>query len=386
MAQNRKIKLYIDDTLGKIVRYCRTMQGPGINKISEMTQHIYISNFDNACDIDQIRELGINIILYLGLKEKESSTLKRYRKRKIEHIQFRIEDSESSNLVPHLDRCYDMVHQYILDEKKILIHCDKGVSLSPSLVAYYFIKRYYLTNFKRKKSKTKELIDFRTSFLPIVFRFMKECRPCIDPKPNFIYQILCIEQQMKQYFYRIIIEEAKSKGKFDKEDDSEDDSDPELMETKKEHTLDTLLSSDSEDSDGSETDIKKKKIKESKKVKKEKDDKKRSKKDKENKKTKKDEKKTNAKKKKKISDYDKLEDLKELEITESDMEAGKEDNSTETKKTPKKEIVKESSESESESDSESSESEQEVLNNEEVLKNKYPIDNIVDLDDISDSD
>jgi|GEM_PF-4556585 len=205
-----------------IVRYVRAFAGPGLNKISELTTHILVSNIENASQPSQLKEYGIEAILYIGLIKKSPELLNSYRKKKIEHHHISFPDIEETNdkvpknLIPFLDQSYQIIHNYVSNERKILVHCLSGLSLSVSVILYYLLNRYYLTNFKIHKNKTKELIDYEISFLPKLVRFLKEMRPCISPHPSYIHQLLLRENQMKKYFANILTQEMQEYKKKQK--------------------------------------------------------------------------------------------------------------------------------------------------------------------------
>lgn len=235
----KKEKGYIEDSLKMIMRFIRASQGPGVFRISEITTHILISNMENACQIDLLKDYGIDVVLYFGLKKKDPQIIHRYQKKKIKHIHMpfpdvlETPDKKPQNLIPYLDSYYDIIHKHVSNEVKLLIHCESGTSLSVAVIMYYFLRRYYVTNFKNNKDRTKDLIDLRVSFLPGIVKFMKELRPCIDPHPEYIYQILLFENHIKKYFGNLLLREAKAKKKSrqnKKSDDSDSEEDPQVFD------------------------------------------------------------------------------------------------------------------------------------------------------------
>lgn len=237
---SRKEQDYIEDNLGAIFKYIKATQGPGLNKISELTTHILVSNMENACSIDRLKDFGVDAILYIGLRKKEEVLLKKYSRKKIEHyhIEFpdvnETSDSKCMNLVPHLDYTYQIIHKYVIDEKKILVHCSAGLSLSIAVLLYYFLVRYYITNFKINKDRTKDLISTKIYFLPGVVKFIKELRPCIDPHIDYLYQLFMFEYKIKKYFQNILVQESRQnrssilKNK-NKNEDKDENEGPELF-------------------------------------------------------------------------------------------------------------------------------------------------------------
>lgn len=302
---DRERKLFNQFT-AEIVQYLQNNKGPGYSKTSEITSHIYISNWDNACDMSNLKDHDIQGILHLGEDPKPDKILKGYQKIKMEHHYIKIDDSTSANIMAHLDICYEYIRRFIEADKNILVHCNEGVSRAPTVVAYYLLKRYYLTNFRRadgiRSVKNRELVSPEMSFVLDIIKFIKQSRQCIVPNPGFVQQLLIMEHRMKHNLRDIIEQDAKLQKKTKKK------------KPKKPKRKDNIwnASSDSEDlfasdeSSSSEEQPKRRKSK-----KKEEKPKRRESKKKEDKK--KEDKKKESKTKKKKSKVDELEDLSSLE-------------------------------------------------------------------------
>ncbi len=67
------------------------------------------------------------------------------------------------------------MHDYILKEQKIVVHCFKGISRSPTLIIAYLIK--YNT------------LDFEEAF-----KFLKDKSKNIDPNFGFLIQLRKISE------------------------------------------------------------------------------------------------------------------------------------------------------------------------------------------------
>src|SRR5579883_2210517 len=189
---SKKDKIGLDGNLNRIMKYIRAFMGPGMNKVSEITTHILISNTENAEQLSVIKEYGIKSLLYFGSQPKDPKILKTYQKKKLNYLQIPIGEKTGKppNLMQYLDSAYQFIHQSVLNEEKVLLHCNEGVSLSVAFLIYYLLRRYYITNFKSSKDKTKDLIDPEITFILGIIKFLKELRPCIEPKADYIYQLL----------------------------------------------------------------------------------------------------------------------------------------------------------------------------------------------------
>jgi len=193
----------LNEFYSQIHRYLQAHTGPGANEISEITTHIFISNFANSLDINKLKDYDIEGILYLGAEDKKPHAHSNYKKENIEHYFIQIEDESQANFMMHLENCYNYIHAFLSDEKSILVHCGEGISRASTAVIYYLLKRYYLTNLKRGATgsharKNKDLVAADVSYVLDIIKFIKNSRPCISPNPGFVQQLLIMERRMKQ--------------------------------------------------------------------------------------------------------------------------------------------------------------------------------------------
>jgi hypothetical protein len=182
------------------MKYMVKNEAPGMDKFSEVTQHIFISNWKNGCDTTMLREQGIKAVLYLGVDAKHASVTKAYEKRHINHLHLPVDMEPPANILPHVQMLNSFIHDHVRKEEKVLIHCNDGISISPAILAIYFISRYYVTNFITNMKITKNLVHPEEMFAPTVIKFIKQYRPCILIHPAFTYQVLLAEMLMKHQF------------------------------------------------------------------------------------------------------------------------------------------------------------------------------------------
>jgi atypical dual specificity phosphatase len=201
----------------RLIDYLNSDTGPGYNKISEIAQNLYLSDYKPSVDTGILKEYDIRAVLYLGLDEKPREAIQYYKKKKIDHLQINVEDSPGANLARYFETAYNFIHKYVADEKKVLVHCMEGVSRSPTIVAWYILRRIYLINFHSSAHRTKKLLDPGESLIQKVFTLVKECRPCVSPNPGFLQQLIMAESQMKIYFARALHEEYRFKLNLERE-------------------------------------------------------------------------------------------------------------------------------------------------------------------------
>lgn len=221
----KRDKQYVEAELAKIGKYLQQEAGPGMDKFSEITPHIFISNWSSGCNPQYLRDKSIELVICVSKHKKTREELKLYNVLRIHQVQIPIEDTPRDNINVHFEKFYDMMLSSIMEEKTILVHCQTGASSSVALVLYYLLKRYYVTNFGKKEALDRELISMRSFKLKSLIEYMKERRTCIDPNMGFIMQLLTAELLLKKKFTAIfeakIAEDEKEKLLEEEEDADE---------------------------------------------------------------------------------------------------------------------------------------------------------------------
>jgi predicted protein tyrosine phosphatase len=139
---------------------------------SEILPYLFIGNQRDSANRDQLNELGIthilNVTSHLPLHfENDGITYKR----------LAATDSGSQNLKQYFTEAISFIECARKSNGKVLVHCQAGVSRSPSIVAAYLIATSY-------KSLTE------------AFTVIKDQRPIVAPNINFMGQLLEFEQQL----------------------------------------------------------------------------------------------------------------------------------------------------------------------------------------------
>lgn len=239
-VKQRRLDEFIKKQHEKIVRYLRATSGPGMHKINEITQNIYITNQDNANDVENLKGYRIKTVFNLGDPRSEKE-LRRYKRRKIDHIQVNISDSENQDISSVLDYSYNVILESIQNKHKILVHCNSGVSRAPAIVIGYLLRRQYRISFekykkiikpKKRMNMLRTIINPTNLLLMKIIKFIKQSRPCIEPNAGFVWQLLMFEQFLKRQ-YAVPIQtlfneykhddRKKSKKRKSHEDEDEDE-------------------------------------------------------------------------------------------------------------------------------------------------------------------
>lgn len=125
----------------------------------QITDYIYIGNRTALYDQKLLKAEGISKILQL--LDLELTPDPEY-----DFLFIQMKDSELQDLSPVLPIALRFIHQATLSHKKILVHCNAGVSRSGSIVVAYIMACLR--------------VPFRQA-LAIV----QEKRACVDPNPGF---------------------------------------------------------------------------------------------------------------------------------------------------------------------------------------------------------
>lgn len=138
---------------------------------SEILPYLFIGNQRDAADRGRLSELGVthvlNVTSHLPLHfENEGIAYKR----------LPASDSGSQNLKQYFSEAISFIESARESNGKVLVHCQAGVSRSPTIVAAYLIA---------KSSKS----------LNEAFTVIKDRRPIVAPNINFVGQLLEFEQR-----------------------------------------------------------------------------------------------------------------------------------------------------------------------------------------------
>ncbi len=418
--QQQRMKFLVDEAK-QILKYLDENDGPGINNIDQILQHVYLSNYQNATNKQVLRQYRIKEILFINESKKTDETMKLYEELEINHnylyaIDGNVKFTEFMELVEH---AYDLIVKAITSKKNILIHCSAGISRSPTVVIYYVLKRYYLLNLKNViaeigiletkdeikkeiptiKINARKIVNPFKSYLINAIRLVKNRRVCIQPNSYFIQMLLSSEQALKQVFYKAVNEKLMKIGQnLDENDESEESEEDEVEETTKKYEDDSTVEIIDDDKKGKskpeEDDInesieiieddviEKEKAKLIKKKEKEKE---KPKKEQKKKEPKEKESKPEKEKEPKEKDPKESEETKEKESKEKEKESKEKEKESKEKEKESKEKEKESKEKEKESkEKESKEKEPKEKDTKESKDDNSDITNL--LDDLNGED
>jgi protein-tyrosine phosphatase len=129
-------------------------------EIDQITDNIYLGNYDGQREKEKLKGYGINGILVCG------SYLKKLHPDDFDYLVFEINDS----LNQRIDSLFEEAIEFIDKKGKVYVHCAAGISRSSSFVIAYLM------------SKNKWDYD-RT------YEYVKERRGIVSPNSYFVEQL-----------------------------------------------------------------------------------------------------------------------------------------------------------------------------------------------------
>jgi predicted protein tyrosine phosphatase len=160
----------------------------GKHDLSHIYNHVFISNYKVAKNIDILNKNNIETVLYVGSQPNSNIIKSNYNKNNINHAFVYMTDTIDTNINDCFEQAWSVITDSVEQKKNILVHCRQGVSRSPTVVAYYLMRILY--DHKVKQSKTMRPV------LNEVLDLIQMYRPCIKPNINFVTQLKHYEKKL----------------------------------------------------------------------------------------------------------------------------------------------------------------------------------------------
>jgi len=142
-------------------------------EISEILPGLYLGNARDAQDRNLLKQNDIksiiNISTHIPCYYNDDYSF--------DYLQLNCQDSSQENLLQYFDKTFEYIQKKLSFKENILVHCQGGISRSPSFVIGYLMKHH---------SKS-----FNEAYL-----FVKERRKIINPNINFLAQLMRYEQMI----------------------------------------------------------------------------------------------------------------------------------------------------------------------------------------------
>ncbi len=177
--------------------------GPGVNKYSEITANIFITNKQSGTDIPTLKSNNFSMVIAInvdfpgvsGNTENIGNIEKQFKKHKITLKNVSVA-SDLSVMLPF--KLYEQIQNHINSGKRLLVFCNDGCSISPIFVMYFYFMRYYDSNYTKNISVTENLLLSRTFVMPTIAKKIKMGRICASPNRNLLMELIRVEGARKR--------------------------------------------------------------------------------------------------------------------------------------------------------------------------------------------
>lgn len=147
------------------------------------SKQVYLTSAEEAHDINTINTLNIGGIINATGWRHDTATGTDIElcpdafKDTVQYLHINVNDVATENIGRHFDGCYAFIQRIIATGKAVIVHCQAGISRSPTIVIAYVMKR------EQKR-------------LRAAFDMVREKRPCINPNAGFWSQLEQYEAQL----------------------------------------------------------------------------------------------------------------------------------------------------------------------------------------------
>ena len=142
--------------------------------LSQILHWLFLGNFENACDIKELRRNNIGYILNCAIECKNKTLPK-----SIQELHLDVRDEPEFNIIKYFDKSNEFINKVRTEGGSILVHCKMGLSRSPTFIIAFLIKYYGFT------------VDSAINYL-------KRKRPYVNINHGFIEQLHQYESTFKK--------------------------------------------------------------------------------------------------------------------------------------------------------------------------------------------
>merc|ERR1711963_538123 len=140
---------------------------------TQVTPFLFLGNMTDASDADTLTRLGIDHVLNVTTVKPTYQ-----QSAKITYKQLLAADNGSQNIKQYFDEAFTFIDDARDCKGSVLIHCQAGVSRSPTIAIAYLIKYFSMS-----------MVE--------AYKFIKNRRSIISPNLNFMGHLLEFEQGIK---------------------------------------------------------------------------------------------------------------------------------------------------------------------------------------------
>jgi hypothetical protein len=104
--------------------------------MTKIDDKVFIGNWAASTNQEKLKINQIDKIICISSTEKFGYVLDAYQNSKIDHHQFKLDDTKGAPIEQIFEPCYEIIHS----AKKVLIHCNSGESLSAAIAAMWLMR------------------------------------------------------------------------------------------------------------------------------------------------------------------------------------------------------------------------------------------------------
>ena len=108
----KRDQAYIEEETRDVCDYLRREAGPGMNKFSQITRHLFICNWDSSTNSEHLRDNDIELVVCISKEQKSAKALKKYNAMRIHQVHIPLEDDPRENISVHFERFCEMIHNF----------------------------------------------------------------------------------------------------------------------------------------------------------------------------------------------------------------------------------------------------------------------------------
>lgn len=161
-------------------------------EISQIEKNLFLSDRNGAKDLNKLQALGITHVVNVTEPPDEGGVHNFFQDLpSFTYLRLPLQDSDGAMIVPFFEQAYEFIHKAREQGHGVLVHCQQGVSRSPTIVVAYLMKELKVD-------------------LKVAYSKVKSGRNKAKPKQNFLQQLMEFEKHLN--LESKVCEEDKNKG------------------------------------------------------------------------------------------------------------------------------------------------------------------------------
>lgn len=139
---------------------------------THIIDNLYLGSEHNASNREELLSLKIKLVVNISFE------IENFFPKTFKYYKVAIKDKKSEDIKKFFKATADIIHEYISNDKAVLVHCQRGVSRSASVVIAYLMRKQFYS-------------------LTDALKFCKDKRSIIKPNTGFLTQLEELEEELK---------------------------------------------------------------------------------------------------------------------------------------------------------------------------------------------